>query len=184
MDNLTAAEAAGSVLRNTMQNFNNEHLTRPTPCRNYDVTTLAEHLIDTLTRMSVAAGIELPPAAETALPERVAQTAQEVLLGWCRRGTGGQVVFAGRSLPAEDLIGIIALELLVHAWDLATAMGIDLTVPDDLADAVLRSARRTLTPESRRVAGFDPPMIGARASVLDELVAFTGRDPVGYVRST
>jgi hypothetical protein len=33
------------------------------------------------------------------------------------------VDFSGRSLPAADLLGIVALELLVHAWDLATATG-------------------------------------------------------------
>jgi hypothetical protein len=39
-------------------------------------------------------------------------------------------------------------------------------------------ARQTLNAQSRATAGFDPPVpVCDDASPLDELVAFTGRDP-------
>ena len=104
---------------------------------------------------------------------------RDALAGWRRRGVDGDVRLraAGRCPPATCWASS-RLEFVVHGWDFATAVGDALTVPDDLADDLLQLAHRTVTAESRRIAGFDEPVaIGDDATALDRLLAFTGRDP-------
>jgi len=73
---------------------------------------------------------------------------------------------------------VIALEFVVHGWDFATAVASSIRVPDDLADDLLQLVQRTITPQSRRIAGFDGPVpINADASAFERLLAFTGRHP-------
>jgi uncharacterized protein (TIGR03086 family) len=89
------------------------------------------------------------------------------------------VVFSGRTLPAQLALGILCLELVVHGWDFAVALHRPLQVPNANAAYVLGLARQTLNAQSRTTAGFDPPVsVLADASPLDQLVGFTGRDPV------
>ena len=87
-------------------------------------------------------------------------------------------MFSGRTLPAQLALGILSLELVVHGWDFAVALHRPLDVSDAHAAFVLGLAQQTLTAESRVVAGFDPPVeVAAGAPELDQLIAFTGRDP-------
>ena len=170
--------AALEVLRQAVGSIGDDQLGRQTPCRDYDVAALATHVIDSITRISAAAGVVVPEPADAPIPRQVLETARAVQVGWERRGFDGDVHFGGRSLPARDLLGIIALEFVVHGWDFATAVGAVLDVPEALAEELLRLARRTVTAESRRSAGFDEPIArDADASSRDRLLAFTGRDP-------
>jgi uncharacterized protein (TIGR03086 family) len=171
---MTAASAF-EVLQQVVGDIDDGQLVRQTPCRDYDVAALAEHVVDSITRISAAAGVVVVPKDLPVL-RRVVDTGSAILAGWQSRGVDGDVAFAGRTLPARDLLGVIALEFVVHGWDFAAAVGTVPTVPDGLADELLAVSRRTLTAESRRVAGFDEPVaIDDDASSLDRLLAFTGR---------
>ena len=70
-----------------------------------------------------------------------------------------------------------------QVWGASDEVGVLRTVlvrrpGDDHAEHVLAMAHQTITPESRRIAGFDQPIpVRDDASALDRLVAFTGRDP-------
>jgi uncharacterized protein (TIGR03086 family) len=70
------------------------------------------------------------------------------------------------------------LKFLVHAWDYAVTVGRDVKAPDSLAEYVLGLARELIRPEERSRAGFhDPVEAPENASALDQLIAFTGRNP-------
>lgn len=177
MTELTNTATALDVLREALGAIGDSQLGCQTPCRDYDVAALAGHLVDSVTRISAAAGVVVPAPVGAPLA-RVADAGRDAVAGWRRRGVDGDVTFAGRMLPARNLLGVIALEFVVHGWDFATAVGNELPVPEDLADDLLRLAHRTITAESRHNAGFDAPVaIGDDASVLDRLLAYTGRDP-------
>ena len=178
MSELDDAATSFDVLQQVLGGIGDGDLGARTPCRDYDVAALAEHLVGSVTRISAAAGVAFAASTDPHVIRRVVSAGCAALSGWQRRGVDGAVVFGGRSLPAGDLLGVIALEFVVHGWDLATAVGSSVRVPDDLAEDLLRLAHRTVTPESRRVAGFDEPVIvGDDAIPLDRLLAFTGRDP-------
>jgi uncharacterized protein (TIGR03086 family) len=85
---------------------------------------------------------------------------------------------ADEALPAQLVLGILCVELVVHGWDFAVALDRPSHVSEALAAHVFGLARQTQTPESRLIAGFDPPVpVPVDSSAYDQLVAFTGRDP-------
>jgi uncharacterized protein (TIGR03086 family) len=178
LDEFTSAEQALTALHPVIQAVPQDDLRRPTPCRDWDVQALAEHLIDTISRLAAAAGIQAAPPNSGPIDQRIRQLTQPILAGWRRRGLAEDVVFAGRTLPAHLALGIISLELVVHGWDFAVALHRPLHVSDAHAAHIFGLAQQTLTPASRATAGFDPPVsVPVTANALDRLIAFTGRDP-------
>ncbi len=85
-------------------------------------------------------------------------------------------VLAGTEMPAAVAAGILSIEFLVHAWDFAQATGPQVAVSAAVSEHVLDAAQQIITPEGRRDVGFgDAIPTGPDASVLDRLLAFTGR---------
>jgi uncharacterized protein (TIGR03086 family) len=178
VDEFTTAEQALATVHEVVATIRDDDLHRPTPCPDWDVAALAEHLIDTICRLGTAAGIQTAPPTGDSIDQRIQQVTQPILAAWQRRGLVDDVLFSGRTLPAHLALGILSLELVVHGWDFAVALHRSLDVSDARAAFVLESARQTLTAESRVVAGFDPPVeVPANAGELDRLIGFTGRDP-------
>jgi uncharacterized protein (TIGR03086 family) len=81
-------------------------------------------------------------------------------------------------IPAPVFLRFLAFDLIVHSWDLATATGQTFAPPDELVAEADAFARQAVAPEMRDgdtfAAEVDPP---AGASVLERLVAFSGRQP-------
>ena len=179
MDDFASAEQALVVAHQVAQTIGPDDLHRPTPCRDFDVEALADHLTDTIARLGVAVAIEPTVPESVSIDQRIQRLTQPILAEWRGRGSADDVVFGGRTLPGHLALGILCLELLVHSWDFAVALDRPIHVSDGHAAHVLGLARQTLTVESRVAAGFDPPVrVPSTASTFDKLVAFTGRDPV------
>jgi uncharacterized protein (TIGR03086 family) len=179
LDEFASAEEALVAIHHVVESIGDDDLHRPTPCPDWDVQTLADHLIDTIARLGAAVGIPAAVPNGGSIDRRIHEVAQPILAGWRRRGLTDDVLFSGRTLRAHLALGILCLELVVHGWDFAVALDRPLDVSDGRAAHVLGLARQTLTTESRITAGFDPPVpVLADASALDQLVAFTGRDPL------
>ena len=178
-DELDSAEASLRVLQSVLHPIANDDWSRPTPCREFDLAGLTDHLMRSITLIGQAAGAQLPERDATDSVERqVIAAARPALDAWHRRGLDGTVEFGDNEAPAQMLAGILSLEFLVHAWDYATAMERSLDVPDSLSDYVMGVAKSVITPEGRKRAGFDDPVdIAADARSLDKLVAYTGRNP-------
>lgn len=178
-DELDSAEASLRVLQSVLHPIANDDWSRPTPCREFDLAGLTDHLMRSITLIGQAAGGQLPERDATDSVERqVIAAARPALDAWHRRGLDGTVKFGDNEAPARMLAGILSLEFLVHAWDYATAMERSLDVPDSLSDYVMGVAKSVITPEGRKRAGFDDPVdIAADARSLDKLVAYTGRKP-------
>jgi uncharacterized protein (TIGR03086 family) len=177
-DEFSSAEEALAVARKATVSIGPADLHCPTPCREWDVTAVADHLIDTIARLGAAAGILSSAPSGESIDQRIQQVTQLILEGWRQRGLADDVIFSGRRLPSRLALGILSLELLVHGWDFAVALGRAFRVADAHAAYVLNLAHQTLTPESRVSAGFDPPVpVPDDAGTIDRLIAFTGRDP-------
>jgi uncharacterized protein (TIGR03086 family) len=172
VDEFANAEQALVAAHHATETIGDDDLHRRTPCPDWDVQALADHLIDTLSRLE-------PPVPDgESIDQRIRQVTQPILAGWRRRGLANDVEFAGRTLPAHLALGILQLELVVHGWDFAVALHRQFAVADAHAAHVLGLARQTLNERSRISAGFDPPVpVPVDASALDQLVAFTGRNP-------
>ena len=156
-----------------------DDMSRQTPCAEYDITQLTEHLLKSITGIGGMAGAEFPQRQPSDSVERqIIAAARPALDAWHHRGLDGNVPFAKGEMPAKSACGIFSIEFLVHAWDYAVAVGRDVEAPEPLAEYVLDLAHNTIRPEFRGVAGFDDPIdVPADASALAQLVAFTGRNP-------
>jgi uncharacterized protein (TIGR03086 family) len=179
VDEFASAEKALAAIQHVAETIGADDLHRPTPCPDFDVQALADHLIDTIARLGAAANMEPTVPGGASIGQRIQQVTQPLLTEWRRRGLAQVIVFSGRILAAHLALGILSLELLVHGWDFAVALDRPFDAPDEHAAHVLDLARQTLTTESRINAGFDPPRAAPTdAGALDQLIAFTGRDPL------
>ncbi|OBH21600.1 TIGR03086 family metal-binding protein [Mycolicibacter sinensis] len=176
-DELAGAEATLAVLAQVLHHIGSDELSNPTPCSEFDVAQLTEHLLGSITLLGGAAGAQFPAREATESPERqVIAAARPALDAWHGRGLDGTVTIGSNEFPARVAAGILAVEFLVHAWDYATATGRTVQVPEPLAEYVLGLAQAIITPEGRVRAGFDEPVaVPDSAPALQRLIAFTGR---------
>jgi uncharacterized protein (TIGR03086 family) len=180
-DELDSAEATFGVLQNVLHPITNDDWSKQTPCREFDIARLTDHLMNSITVIGGAAGAELPERdASDSVERQVVGAARPALDAWHRRGLDGTVSLGENEAPAQTMAGVLSLEFLVHAWDYAKAMGSSVSAPDSLTDYVMGLAKNIITPEGRVGAGFDDPIeVAADAGALDRLVAYTGRSPSG-----
>jgi uncharacterized protein (TIGR03086 family) len=179
-DELESAEATFAVLQHVLHGIAKDDESKQTPCKEFDVAKLTDHLMNSITTIGGAAGAEFPERDRNDSVERqVVLAARPALDAWHRRGLDGAVSFGGGEAPARMMAGILSLEFLVHAWDYAAATGREVTAPDSLSDYVLGLAHNIITPQGRTSVGFDDPVeVAADARALERLIAYTGRTPV------
>jgi uncharacterized protein (TIGR03086 family) len=176
LDELKAAEATLAIVQRVLRRTSPADLSNSTPCTKFTVAQVVEHLAGSIVGIGGAAGAELSPTSTGVLEVDIADLAQPALEAWAKRGVEGTVNIGVGEMPAALALGIIAVEFLVHGWDVATATGQKLIVDDDLASYVLGLSKRVVNDELRSVVGFDPAIEPTPdASGLEQLLAFTGR---------
>ncbi|MEW2355664.1 TIGR03086 family metal-binding protein [Spirillospora sp. NPDC029432] len=162
-------------------------LARPTPCAGWDLGTLLRHMDDSLAALheAVSGGsVALyPPAGSPDGGDPVAgvrASAVRLLEAWRDPGGTGEdrtVTVAGCPMSAGIVAATGAVELAVHAWDVARARGRDADVPGPLAERLLR-VTPLLVPGHARAGLFGPPLAAPPGSSPGgRLVAYLGRDP-------
>jgi uncharacterized protein (TIGR03086 family) len=154
-----------------------DDLARPSPCAEYTVGEVGEHVIRSMVLLASVAGDAVDMSAAGLLDERVGVTAEAALGAWRRRGLGGSVAVGRSTLPAGLAAEIIPMELLVHGWDMARATGSQIEVPAEVASHVLDCARSLVTPDKRGRSFAAEVPAGPSATALERLIAFTGRQP-------
>lgn len=178
-DELRSAEKSFAVLQHVLHGIADDDLHKQTPCREFDVAALTDHLLNSITTIGAMAGAKFTESDRDApIEQQVVFAARSALDAWRRRGLDGTVDFGGNDVPARMMVGVLSIEFLVHAWDYAAAVGRDISPPESLSDYVLGLARKIITPEGRVNAGFDDPIdVPADAGALTRLLAYTGRQP-------
>ncbi|OBF36554.1 TIGR03086 family protein [Mycobacterium sp. ACS1612] len=178
-DELRSAEKAFAVLQHVLHGLAKEDESKQTPCREFNIAQLTDHLLNSITVIGGAAGAQFPERDSSDSVERqVVMAGRPALDAWHKRGLDGTVPFQSGEAPAKIMAGILSLEFLVHAWDYAKATGREVDAPDSLSDYVLGLAKSIITPEGRTRAGFDDPVdVAMDARAMDRLVAYTGRQP-------
>ena len=173
---LTSAATTLAVCQNVLRGVADGDLDRPTPCSEFTVGQLAEHLIGSMVSLGRMAGAEVVTADTGTLESRVAFAAQQTLEAWDKRGIEGTVAGGPQEMPAVIAAGILSLELLVHGWDFAVATGQRVTVSDEVSQYVLEQAQTLISPQGRQRGAFaDAVEAGPDAGILDRLIAFSGR---------
>jgi uncharacterized protein (TIGR03086 family) len=157
----------------------------PTPCTEWTVRRLVDHLIG-MNRVFAALLVDEPPPPRPAAGHIEADpvgayrdSAARLLTvferpGVIERSYRGPL---GAATGAERL-QIRLYDLLAHGWDLAMATGQPVELPDDVVEQSLMFVRTQLTDDARpgRFGAAQP--VADNAPAIERLVAFLGR-PVG-----
>ncbi len=177
LDPLTCADATLATLLRVLRSASEDLRDAPTPCADFTAHELAEHLFGSLTFVGSLAGVEVVRSPATSLESAVADLAQQVHEAWAARGTAGTVGSGDHEMPATTALGILSLEYLVHAWDLAQAFGTQVQVSPEVAQYV-HDLGEQIIPGGRERGAFGPAVdVAERAPVLDRLIALSGRTP-------
>ncbi|MEV5432828.1 TIGR03086 family metal-binding protein [Streptomyces sp. NPDC052701] len=178
-----AAERAVPVVRG----IPDEALTAPTPCAEYDVRALVNHLFQVVVQFRALAAKQ--PADFTDTPDRVgaggdwreefAGAAARLVEAWSEPGAEEGTTGA-MGLPARTVGCLVLLDLTVHAWDLARATGREYRPgPEDAGVlGVLGETVAEMAPTARQRGLFaEPAPVPRGADRFERLLAETGRDP-------
>ncbi len=147
-----------------------------TPCEEWDVRTLMNHMLETQQYFVGAARGTGEPLPSPTPPEILSddpvadfdRARDETLSVY---GEPGVIEKTGPSL------GIAFTDQLLHGWDLAKATGQDATMPAGLPDVAYEMINGRLTDDQRQGA-FKPEIAtGPDATAQEKLLAYTGRDP-------
>ena len=161
----SAAKVAGAVTK----------LENATPCDDWDVRTLMNHMLDTSHYFAGSArGEDVHPPSPAPPPllsdDPVADFTEARADIVQTFGEPGVIDKTG------PLLGIAFADQLLHGWDLATATGQDATMPDGLAEAAYEMIHGRFTDE-QRPGVFKPEIpVAADASAQERLLAYTGRN--------
>jgi uncharacterized protein (TIGR03086 family) len=186
---LRTMKLACAATEATIEGVASADLTKPTPCAEWDVRALLNHVVGTLhlgaallsdTAPTVAMAPGELPATDLldGDPLKAYRLGVEPLLAAAKDDALGRV----HATPLGDMHGDVlggftTLDIAVHGWDLAKATGQVPALSDALSETVLAFAHQTITAETRppRIAPAIPA--AADATATDRLVAFLGRRP-------
>ena len=178
MDPLVAHQRAQDTFANVLGNVTSDQLSSPTPCTEWDVKALIDHVVGGNQRVVERAGGQAVPLPEDlgAAHRASAKAAQE---------TFGEPHALSRTyqLPIGEIPGTAFIELrtsdlLVHAWDLAIATGQPTDLDPELAEYVLAFSKGMMSRAGLRGQGRpfgEEQPCGDEQSAVDRAAAFLGR---------
>ena len=147
-----------------------------TPCDEWDVRTLMNHMLDTQRYfLGVAQGDDTPPPSPT--PPQL--LGDDPVRDFDRARSDNLRAFAEPGIldRTGPSLGIAFSDQLLHGWDLAQATRQDSTMPPGLARAAYDMIHGRFT-DAQRPGIFKPEIaVPSDASDQDKLLAYTGRDP-------
>lgn len=174
-----AARAAQPVI----DGIRDTDLDAPTPCAEYTVRDLANHLYQVVVNFQDLAGRK--PVDWSTTPDALADP------GW-RRGFAGEAaalaaawgapgvldgVSPGFGMPQTVVAHMAVLDLTLHAWDLARGTGREF-VPAPRAVDALRGFVDDMAPTARQMGVFGEEVpVPEDAGAFERVLARSGRDP-------
>lgn len=164
-------------------------LASPTPCTEYDVRALVNHLLfwgPSLAAAGRKQSVRQPAAAESDVDlaagdwrGRLLALLDDITSSWAppEAWDGQTSMGTPHTLPAPVMGDMITGELAVHAWDLAAATGQRLDLPAGLLAHLLGSMAGGVE-QGREMGLYGPEVaVPAGAPILDRILGVTGRDP-------
>lgn len=187
MDNVALLQRVVDQTTLLVNNVSPDQLGTPTPCAEWTIRDLINHITGGATMFAIS-------AEQGSVPDDVLAR----LMGGDNLGEDPQGAWAAASkrasdafeqpgvldklvtlpfgeMPAEVALNIAVFDVATHATDLARASGQTIT-DTDLLETALAMGRQMIGPELRQPGIFDPEQpISDDAPVGDRLLAFAGR---------
>lgn len=168
-----------------------DQLSLPTPCADWNLTQLLEHMSVQHRGFAAAArgqggdlaNWHLPAVHDDPVQDHLA-AADDALTAFAEVDLTAQVEIAefgpDAKFPAAQAMTFHFLDYVVHGWDVARAIGRTYVPEPDLVEACWEIAAMIPTDEASRPAGgpFGPVVqVSEDASSFDRLLAHVGRQP-------
>ncbi|MQA88100.1 MAG: TIGR03086 family protein [Streptosporangiales bacterium] len=179
---------AAALMVEIVRNVKPDQLTARTPCTEYDVRELVNHLLFWGPSLEGAARKEsVPPPAEAeagvdltegdwaaALEAHIDRT----VAAWSESDAWEGITHMGpMELPASLVGGMVVGELVVHGWDLARATGQHPAWDDDLLEYLYEEVAKSAE-QGRQIGVYGPEVaVPPSSSPLDRVLGLTGRNP-------
>jgi uncharacterized protein (TIGR03086 family) len=183
-------EAGLATTRATIAGVRPEQMDAPTPCTEWTVRDLLNHIIGGTQMFAAgAAGRPMPTGFDPFGPppdvigdnDALATydaAVTDCLAAWRANGITGTLALLPGEFPAEQAFGIQFCDNLVHGWDLARATGQDNGISPELGEAARSMLEGNVSEHNRGRIFADPQPVADDAPAIDRLAAYLGR-PVG-----
>lgn len=152
----------------------------PTPCTEWSVQDLIDHMVGSTGYLLAALGDREPAPVTGATTDDYEAGRAQVLAGLAEPGALERTCRSplGFDWTIEQATAGTFMDNLIHTWDLATATGQDATLDAELVEVCIAMFLPDM-PERGRAGGIVGPevMVDAGASAQDRLLAAMGRQP-------
>jgi len=185
MDMVNALEEALNNLEPVISGVKSDHLGGSTPCPDWDVKTVVNHIIGGEMMFAMALdgqSIETEDGPDFTMGDIVTSyndAKKQVLDAWREPGSMDKTLnLPFGAIPAHGALGVNLTETIVHGWDLAQGTGQTLKINDEVAAALLQGLKMSgqLDPLRGTIVG-QPVSIPEDAPASKQLIAFYGRQP-------
>ena len=177
MDIIDRYEEAATGFTARLDAVTDDQWTNPTPCTDWDVRQLFDHVIEI--QRQIPEGLGVPVADDGADPQVTWKAVRDAALTALRQPGVLERTMQGvrGEVPVEMALIPRLSDLHVHTWDLARATGGDERLSPEVAAIVLE--RLKPNDEALRKSGSFGPKVEppADADVQVELLCFLGRRP-------
>lgn len=185
MEQLDDHARAQQVFAEVLAKVTQDQRRAPTPCGDWDVAALLDHVIGGNFRVAAYGGTPQPdagpsePAADAAdlVGLHAASAAAACGAFAAPEGLSRSYRLPFGEVPGSAFVGMRTTDLFTHAWDLARATGQSTELDPALATKLLETSRARISPGFR---GADKPFAEEQpcpddATAADRLAAFLGR---------
>jgi uncharacterized protein (TIGR03086 family) len=182
-----AAAEAARVVAGAAKAANTKNLERTTPCTDWDLRTLLNHMIlwtsysaerraygESVAEELMSKDFTAEPGYAQAYQAQIAKAVD----AWSKpEAWAGDRDVMGSATPAADIAAMLIAEMVLHGWDIAKATGQDYRCDDAVAQAVLETvqAQGEMFRQYQGFAAIVP--VSADATAFDRALALSGRDP-------
>jgi uncharacterized protein (TIGR03086 family) len=176
-----AVKATTAVLRQVSA----DAYDRPTPCPDWTVRALVNHMVGGSRYFAASAAGEEPSfslfAGEQPGDTEAATVYEDhgraAVTAWRTPGATDRRATLPSGGEGPRVFDMHLLECHLHGWDLATALGVDRTLDPGVAQAAYEAWHGTVPPEVRGMI-FGPEVpVAPDAPIGDRLAAYLGRTP-------
>ncbi|MBI1351436.1 MAG: TIGR03086 family protein [Actinomycetales bacterium] len=153
----------------------------PTPCTDWPVRAVVNHLVGmNLVFSALVGGEPMPTRVELAdedLAARYDSSAELLLAAFSAPGAlDGDIAGPLGSASGEERLQIRLYDLIAHGWDVARATGQSLNLPEELVEHSLAFSSVQLHGVDRSGRFAPARSVPDSAEAIDRLVSFLGRD--------
>ncbi|WP_054054426.1 TIGR03086 family metal-binding protein [Alloactinosynnema sp. L-07] len=168
------------LIGGVIDGLTDEQFDVPTPCEGWTVREVIRHMVgNSLGVLARVGGTEAPAEVDLGVDPRATfrQTRADASAALSRPEVfDGPWELRGQQYTGGTMLFVHFADVLVHTWDIGTAVGIDIRFEDDLAQAALGVVSRF--PEDAWGPGsafIEKLPVADDASAQEKLLALTGR---------